>query len=131
MLRSASNQISSPKRMTPQSGRSKPAKHRNVVDLPEPDGPNRTVKENAATGRHNLTRIVGPPAKCFSKSANSPLVEVSSLSATNQLLLPAASDSCLLAGKRPTRWLPTTSSSGGTHRRSSLRFMRGNTLLLA
>src|SRR5438067_5204132 len=130
MLCSASNQISSPKRMTPQSGRSKPAKHRNVVDFPEPEGPNRTVKENVAMGRRNFTRIAGFPPKCFSKSANNTVPEVSSLSATNQLLLPEASDSCLLAGKRLTRSLSTTSSSGGAHLRSSLLVMRGNTLLL-
>ena len=37
----------------------------------------------------------------------------------------------LPGGRSRTYRMPTTSSSGGTHRRSSLRVMRGNTLLLA
>src|SRR5262245_42649856 len=55
--------------MVPRSGLSRPAKHRSVVDFPEPDGPNRTVSENTSAGRRSSTRMTGPPGKHFSNSA--------------------------------------------------------------
>src|SRR6266571_2888117 len=66
MPRAALHQISSPKRMVPRSGFSSPARHRSVVDFPEPDGPKRTVSEKGLAGWRSSTWITVPPGKCIS-----------------------------------------------------------------
>src|SRR5258708_38199092 len=67
----ASNQVSSPKRMYPDCGRSSPARHRRAVVFPEPEGPNKTVSEKWSTGRRRRTCIGGPSRNRFSNSATS------------------------------------------------------------
>src|SRR5260370_1099401 len=75
MRRSLSNHISSPKRIWPRPGRSRPARHRNVVVFPDPDGPNSTVSDEGSVGQRRSARIKGPAGNCFSKSEISSTVK--------------------------------------------------------
>src|SRR3977135_1169250 len=81
MLRSRSKHVSSPQLIRPSSGHSSPARHRNVVVLPEPDGPKSTVSEEGLAGQRKLTRIDSPTGSCFSNCAISSAVKSPRLSA--------------------------------------------------
>src|ERR1051326_3053529 len=71
-VRLASDQTCPAKLIVPSSGRSKPARQRNTVVLPAPDGPNRTVTAASSRVRNESTRISGPPGKRFVKFASIP-----------------------------------------------------------
>src|SRR5260370_37651981 len=84
--------------MVPRSGLSRPAKHRSVVDFPEPDGPNRTVSEKASAGRRSSTWMTGPPGKHFSNSAVNSVAAGAALRGDTSAFLLNVSRCAVLAG---------------------------------